>query len=148
MEVLTRIDLIVAIKNLDTITKFMNKENFYDMIVKFYSITSELHDHVEEFQDFPLRGRVFLGIKSKKRKMAEKAMSEFIAVIKEYGRGCSCNKSKKGQTVTKDNIYLDAGIDWFSISILEIDNRYSEYLDIDAHIAELKAINLNLDWIA
>ena len=149
MEKLSKIDLIVAIKNLDTIIKFMSNENFYDTIVKFYSTTSELYDHVKEIQDLHLRGKVFLGIKSKKRKMAEKAMSKFISVIKEYGRGCSCNRSKKGQTVTKDNIYLDAGIDWFPISILEIEkNRYSEYVDIDAHIAELKAINLNLDWIA
>jgi hypothetical protein len=148
MKKLSKIDLIVDIKNLDTIIKFMTKENFYDKIVKFYSITSKLHDHVEEIQKLPLRGKVFLGIKTKERKMAEKGMSEFIAVIKKYSRGCSCNRSKKGQPVTKDDIYLDAGIDWFPISILEIDNRYSEYLDIDAYITEIKAINLNLDWIA
>jgi len=72
MENLTKIELIADIKNLNAITKFVTNENFYDMIVKFYSITSKLHDYVEEIQELPLRGNVFLGIKSKERKMAEK----------------------------------------------------------------------------
>lgn len=149
MKNLTRIELVADIKNLNAITRFITNENFYDMIVKFYSITSKLHDHVEEIQGLPLRGKVFLGIKSKRRKMAEKAMSNLISVIKEYGRETNNNRTEKGNVVTKDDIYLDAGIDMFPISILEVeDKHYSEYVDINEHLSELKAIKLSTSWIA
>lgn len=147
MKNLSKIELIAAIKNLNAIAGFITHKNFYDMIVKFYSITSKLHDHIEEIEELPLRGKIFLGIKSKERKRAEKAMSNLISAIKEYGRGWPVNRTTKGQTVTKDDIYLDAGIDRFPISILEV-NHYSEYVDIDAYITELKAININTNWIA
>ena len=149
MNNITKIDLIASVKNLNAIIEFTTPENFYEMIVKFYSITSKLHDHVEDIQRLPLKGKVFLGIKSKERKMAEKAMSNLISLIKEYGRETNNNRTEKGNLVTKDDIYLDAGIDMFPVSILEIeDNHYSEYVDIDGYLADLRATNLNTSWIA
>ena len=150
MKKLTKIELIADMKKLNAICEFITRENFYEMIVKFYSITSKLYDNIEEIEKFPPRGWRILGIKTKKRKEAEKAKSDLIYFIKKYGRYSSRNRSTDGDKITKDNIYLQGGYDFFPISVLEIeDNRYSEYVDIDNEIDQRKTdlAKAGISWL-
>ena len=150
MKKLTKIELIADIKNLNAICEFITRKNFYEMIVKFYSITSKLYDNIEEIEKFPPRGWTFLRIKTKKRKIAEKAKSDLIYFIKKYGRYTWCNRSTSSDKITKDNIYLQGGYDFFPISVLEIeDNPCSEYVNIDNEIDQRKTDTMKADisWL-
>ena len=107
MEKITKQSLISLVKDLNGIIRDTRYENCYTRVVQFFNLTSKLDDRWIEISELPLKGWKFWGFKSKDRKQAEADRAFFFKEVKKAGR-CpyGINRTKRGEEVTKDNVYF------------------------------------------
>lgn len=104
---ITKDALISMVNNLNEIIKSINYDNCYDLVVKFFGITSLLDDNWDDVTQLPLKGWKILGIKSKSRKDAEAEYSFFFEEIHKAGRNpYGINRTAPGEPVTKETLYF------------------------------------------
>lgn len=129
MEKITKQSLISLVKDLNGIINNINYENCYDMVVKFFGLTSTLEDNLSEIGKLPIKcvhihrlaGFVIFGFKSKARKKSEETRREaeeknkrieshrdfFFKEVRKAGRDpYGRNRTKPGEQVTKHNVYF------------------------------------------
>jgi hypothetical protein len=95
------------VEDLNGIINNINYENCYDMVVKFFGLTSTLEDNLSEISGLPMKGKKVFRIKSAAREKAEADRSFFIETVRNAGRDlCGRNRTKPGEQVTKHNVYF------------------------------------------
>lgn len=131
------IQFIEKVNKLNSVIIGTNVANCYDKALEFFSITSDLHDNLLEIESFPLNGWEFLGIKSKKRKIAETARSKFAQNVIRAGRSTvGPNRTSRGEEVTKYNLFFGNSDDGaIPIKLLE--------KDIDPHLQQSIRIQIS-----
>lgn len=103
---------------ISNIIQATNNENVYDNIITFFTLTSELHDRLDEVQKIPVKQpnptlwmRVF---HKKKAEEMDKIIQEQLCqkrglcqAISNAGRyEFGYNRTKEYETVTKDNVFF------------------------------------------
>lgn len=154
MEKITKQSLISLVKDLNGIINNITYENCYDMVVKFFGLTSTLEDNLAEIINLPLKGKEIFRIKSAARKQAEDDRSSFIATVRNAGRDPSGrNRTKIGETVTKHNVYFGDtdGIWTFTVAKFE-ELKDDEYVQssIRSQIVDFVRCykdSFKLDWL-
>lgn len=144
MENFSKNELLARVMSLNSIIECINTKNCYDEVVKFFQITSELHDHSEEIWNLlpSLKGIKFCGWRSAERELsednrsvAEIGLRQFLHEIQEAGRDpFGHNRTEPGQEVTKDNVFFGNvwGIGTFPIKTFESDCKDDAF--IQTHI--------------
>ena len=99
-----------------------NNENVYDNIIKFFNLTSKLDDCRREIDDIPVaqeRPNFLVRLFNRKKVMEvndiiqtqEEEKSYLLKAIARAGRyENGSNRTKKGETVTKENVFFGARI--------------------------------------
>ena len=156
--------LVADVMNLNTIIRFINKDNCYEQIVKFFTLTSELQDHSEELGEFLpcVEGFKFCGWKSEKRKKSEAFRQEaemglrvFLDEINKAGRDqYGHNRTEFRQTVTTYNVFFGdiCGISTCSTRTCEDDCQDDAFVqerirDQICNFVKSYQGGFNLDWL-
>ena len=108
--------------DLNNIINNIDSKNCYDMVVKFFGLTSTLEDNLDEICQLPLKGVNIFGIKSDARKQAEADRTFFVKEVGKAGRDCcSHNRTEPQEPVTKDNVYFGGvdGLNTYSVARFE-----------------------------
>lgn len=164
MKLFSKNQFVAEVMNLNQIINHINEENCYDKVVEFFTITSYLQDHAREIEELlpPVRGFNFCGIKSLyrkecefKRNKAELGLKVFMSELNKAGRDMyGHNRTERGETVSKDNIYFGdvAGIWTFTVAKFEnLKNDAYVQENIRAQITGfVKSYegSFNVDWVA
>lgn len=111
-----------------------NNENVFDNIITFFNLTSQLDDCKDKIYAIPVaqkRPTIFMHLFNHKKaneaveiiKRQEEEKFLLLKAIRNAGRWeLGCNRSKKGEIVTKQNVYFGAriaGIDSMQIADIE-----------------------------
>ena len=164
MKLFSKNQFVAEVKNLNQIINHINEENCYDKVVEFFTITSYLQDHAREIEEFlpTVRGFKFCGIKSSyrkecelKRAKAKLGLNVFMRELNKAGRvKDGHNRTERGETVSKDNVWFGnvAGIWSFTVAEFENKSKNDAYVqeNIRAQITEfVKSYegSFNLDWL-
>ena len=156
--------LVADVLNLNTIIRFINKDNCYEQVVRFFSLTSELQDHSEDLKQFLpcVEGFKFFGLKSEKRKKsevrrqeAEMGLKAFLQEVNGAGRDSfGINRTEFGEKITKDKIFFGNvwGISTFSVR--EFEGKYRDDAFVQEHVRDqicnfVRSYknSFNLDWL-
>lgn len=99
-----------------------NNENVFENIITFFNLTSVLHDRKDEIYAIPIAQKkptFFMRLFKRKKadeiyeiiKQQENEKLLLFKAITNAGRWeGGCNRSKKGETVTKQNVFFGARI--------------------------------------
>ena len=155
METISRNQFIAEVQNLKAIVSNISTENCYDKIVEFFTITSHLQDCSNEIKQLPLKGVKILGIRSGQRKTAEVGLGKFLQQVHKAGR-CpyGYNRTKSGETVTKDNLFFGNVYGIWTCSVRKFENDCRDDEDVQKHIRNqitgfVKSYrnSFNTDWL-
>lgn len=165
MKLFTKNEFVTEVMNLNQIINHINKENCYDKVVEFFTITSYLQDHAREIEELlpPIRGFKFCGIKSSyrkecefKRSKAELGLKVFLNELNKAGRDMyGHNRTEHGEPVSKNNIYFGdtAGIWTFPVVKFEEECKNDTYVQenirnqITNFVRSYKG-SFDIDWVA
>ena len=127
----------------------------YDKVVEFFTITSSLQDRSEEIRNLPLKGLKVWGRRSEQRREAEIQLEKFLEQVCRAGR-CpyGYNRTKTGETVTKDNLYFGDVHGIYTFTVRKFENECKNDAYVQKHIRDqitgfVKSYSqsFNTDWL-